>query len=103
MPDAMIVVFTILLMYIIINETEDYLILLLIGLLFMLIGIDVINQASAGYYDKLFTAQVPTNTFVVNANGIGFMFGTIPVFAFVKVIIRRMQKKKAEQIVPVDD
>lgn len=104
MADAMFLIVFIILMYIIINETEDYLMLLLLGLLFMVVSLAVTAQMSTGSYDKLFTATIPSNSVVFQEWGIGGIFATIPVFAFLKVLIRRMQKKKMnKQIVPADD
>lgn len=104
MADAMFLLVFIILMYIIINETEDYLMLLLLGLLFMVVAVDVSNQMDAGSYTTLFNAPIPTNGGTVQEWGISGIFATIPLFAFSKVLIRRMQKKKAsDQIIPADD
>ena len=104
MADAMFLIVFIILMYIIINETEDYLMLLLLGLLFTALTFDVTNQMIAGSYDKLFTASIPTGAFSTQGWGISGIFATIPIFAFVKVIIRREQKKNMnKQIIPADD
>lgn len=97
MADAGIVILFILLMYIIINETEDYLMLLMMGLLFMLVALAITYQTSAGSYDKLFTAAIPTSNVIFREYGISGAFATIPIFAFTKVIIRQMQKKKANK------
>lgn len=104
MADAMILIVFIIVMYIIINETEDYLMLLLLGLLFMVVSLDVTTQVHAGSYTTLFNAPVSASGGSLQEWGISGIFATIPLFAFAKVIIRRMQKKKAEsQMIPADD
>lgn len=97
MADAGIVILFILLMYIIINETEDYLMLLMMGLLFMIVALAISYQTNAGGYDKLFTATIPTTNVIFREYGISGAFATIPIFAFIKVVIRHIQKKKANK------
>lgn len=104
MADAMILIVFIIVMYIIINETEDYLMLLLLGLLFMIVSLDVNTQVHAGSYTTLFNAPVSASDGSLQEWGISGIFATIPLFSFSKVLIRRIQKKKAEsQIIPADD
>lgn len=96
MADAGIVVLFILLMYIIINESEDHLILLMMGLLTTVVALAITYQTGAGSYDKLFTATIPTTSPIFREYGISGAFTTVPIFAFVKSIIRHMQKKKVD-------
>jgi len=103
MADLMVLIIIIIFMYMLINEIEEHFILLMIGLLFMILGIDVINQIATGSYDKLFTASIPGGSGSIQQYGIMAFFSTIPIFAFSKVVIRRMQNKKSDQsLIPED-
>ena len=100
MADAMVLIVFILFMWVLINEIEEHLILLLIGLMFMLLGIDVLSQTFTGSYDQLFTAAMPVGSTALQQYGLSTFFLTIPLFAFSKVVIRRMQGKVADQTIP---